>query len=68
VSSASYFRQQADICRHLSRTCFDLTVAGRLRELADEFTAKAVELDHANEVPAGTLQQATGSNAKINGD
>ncbi len=50
MSSASYFRKQAELCRQLSRTCFDLTVAGRLRELADEFNAKAEELE------AGTIE------------
>jgi hypothetical protein len=68
VSSASYFRQQAEICRHLSRTCFDLTVAGRLRELADEFAAKAVELEQGIAVPAGVLQQENVRKGEIEGE
>jgi hypothetical protein len=67
VPSASYFRKQAEICRQLSRTCFDLTVAGRLRELADEFTARAVELEAA-EMPAGVLRQAAGATDEVKED
>ncbi len=66
MSSASYFRKQAEVCRQLSRTCFDLTVAGRLRELAEEFAARAAELEQAIEVPAGVLQAAASSKYEAN--
>ncbi len=67
MSSASYFRKQAELCRHLSRTCFDLTVAGRLREMADEFTTRATELE-ALEMPAGVLRQASGNKDEMKGE
>ncbi len=65
MSSASYFRKQAEICRQLSRTCFDLSVAGRLRELADEFAAKAVEIEQAIAVPPELLARNSDSQGEI---
>ena len=40
-----YLRRQAETCLMLSRSTFDLTVAGRLRALAAELKAKATALD-----------------------
>ena len=46
----SFLRRQAELCIALSRATFDLTVAGRLRAMADEFRATAShwedEIDH----------------------
>jgi hypothetical protein len=41
----TFLRQQAELCIALSRSTFDLTVAGRLRALAKEFQAKADQWD-----------------------
>jgi hypothetical protein len=42
---AEYLRAQAATCLLWSRDCFDLTVATRLRLLAEELMAKAAELE-----------------------
>ena len=42
---ANYLRAQAATCLNWSRDCFDLTVATRLRLLAEELMAKAAELE-----------------------
>ena len=42
---ADYLRQQAEACSNLSRTTFDLSLAGRLRAMADELRRKAAEIE-----------------------
>jgi hypothetical protein len=37
----NFLRRQAELCVALSRATFDLTVAGRLRAMADEFRLRA---------------------------
>ena len=45
---AEFLRQQAYRCLRLARECFDLTTAGRLREMAADLRAKADQLeDHS---------------------
>jgi hypothetical protein len=50
ATDISFLRRQAEHCIALSRATFDLTVAGRLRAMADEFRARASqwedEIDH----------------------
>jgi hypothetical protein len=41
----SFLRRQAEHCIALSRATFDLTVAGRLRRMADELRSRASELE-----------------------
>ena len=41
----SFLRRQAEHCIALSRATFDLTVAGRLRRIADELRDRASELE-----------------------
>jgi hypothetical protein len=55
--TSSYLLRQAEALLSLSRSTFDLGVAGRLRALAAEFRAKAHELDQASRVP-GELASA----------
>jgi hypothetical protein len=43
--SGAYLRRQAEILIGMSRATFDLTTAGRLRRMATELQAKAVELE-----------------------
>jgi hypothetical protein len=44
----TFLRAQARRCADLSRQCFDLTVAGELRLLSENFTAKAHDLERAS--------------------
>jgi hypothetical protein len=53
---ANFLRQQAARCIALSRMTFDLTVAGQLRALAEEFHSKAAEWE--NGVPEGSNARA----------
>jgi hypothetical protein len=41
--SGAYLRQQAEVLIALSRATFDLSIAGRLREMATELRTKAAE-------------------------
>jgi hypothetical protein len=45
MRNAEFLRGQAEICTALSRSTFDLTVAGRLRAMAAELRARAEEDD-----------------------
>ena len=49
--SSDYFRKQAATCLHLSRQCFDLNVAEKLRLMAAGFMAKADEIEERNFLP-----------------
>jgi hypothetical protein len=40
-----YLRRQAELCIAISRATFDLTMAGRLREMAVDLQDKAAELE-----------------------
>jgi hypothetical protein len=42
---ADYFRQQARTCLQWARDCFDLQTAARLRLMAEEFSAKAAQIE-----------------------
>jgi hypothetical protein len=41
MSDAEFFSQLAKRCRRLARSCFDLGVAGELREMAHEIENRA---------------------------
>jgi hypothetical protein len=43
--TADYLRKQARTCLEWARDCFDLGTAARLRLMAQEFTAKAAEIE-----------------------
>jgi hypothetical protein len=52
----SFLRGQAEHCIALSRATFDLTVAGRLRRMADELRNRASELeDRFEQAPAHAI-------------
>ena len=54
----SFLRRQAEHCIALSRATFDLTVAGRLRRMADEFCSRASELeDEFEQAPAHAISR-----------
>jgi len=40
-----FLRRQAENCLRIARTCFDLASAERLRLMAAELTAKAIEVE-----------------------
>jgi hypothetical protein len=44
-TDTNFLRRQAEYCVALSRSTFDLTVASRLRALAEEFRARAEHFD-----------------------
>ena len=46
--SPEYLRRQAENCLRIARSCFDLASAERLRLMAAELNAKAVEMDEQN--------------------
>ena len=43
--TAEYLRKQARTCLEWARECFDLGTAARLRLMAQEFSAKAAEIE-----------------------
>ena len=49
--TSTYLLGQAEALLNLSRSTFDLTVAGRLRVLAAEFRAEAQELERDGRSP-----------------
>lgn len=54
----SFLRRQAEHCIALSRATFDLTVAGRLRRMADELRNRASELeDEIDQAPPHAISR-----------
>ena len=43
ATDISFLRRQAEHCIALSRATFDLTIASRLRTMAEEFRARAAQ-------------------------
>jgi hypothetical protein len=61
----SFLRRQAEHCIALSRATFDLTVAGRLRNMADELRARATKWEiEILSVPAAHLLGRGSSNGQ----
>jgi hypothetical protein len=58
-----FLRRQAELCIGLSRSTFDLTLAGRLRAMAEEFRAKADAWEDENDVQP----EADGKNGSQSG-
>jgi hypothetical protein len=62
----NFLRRQAELCVALSRATFDLTVAGRLRRMAEEFRAKASNWEHQlDHMPAHAALYDGASNGEI---
>jgi hypothetical protein len=54
----TFLRRQAELCVALSRATFDLTVAGRLRAMADEFRTRASHWEHdIDHMPAHVVRR-----------
>ncbi len=49
TKDCNFLRRQAELCIALSRATFDLTIAGRLRAMAEELRAKAAEWEDDDE-------------------
>lgn len=59
----SFLRRQAELCIALSRATFDLTVASRLRGMADEFRLRASQLeDEFEHMPTRMANGASNGN------
>jgi len=68
---ADYLRVQARTCLTWARECFDLAAATRLRLMAEEFMAKADEIEagHEDDVGFDFYRTAAGADAlKARGD
>ena len=63
----SFLRRQAEHCIALSRATFDLTIASRLRTMADEFRARASrwEEDEIGHMPAHLAPRNGAPNRKL---
>jgi hypothetical protein len=48
--SSAYFRQQANVCLQLARSLSDPKAVGALIAIAEDFIAKASEIDLAGQV------------------
>jgi len=54
--TSDYLRNQAKTCLTFARECFDLATATRLRLMAEEFIAKAEEIDTSARIKAARDQ------------
>ena len=64
-----FLHRQAELCIALSRSTFDLTVAGRLRTMADELRKKASELeDQFEQMPAAAMGRCRSSSGSMDRD
>ncbi len=62
MRNSEFLRREAEACLALSRSTFDLTVAGRLRAMAGELQAQASEEDDEEQFPS---QRSEGNRASI---
>ena len=66
ANDISFLRRQAEHCIALSRATFDLTIAARLRAMAEEFRARASQLEDRHEaMSAHTMGRNGSSNGKM---
>jgi hypothetical protein len=65
----NFLRRQAEHCIALSRATFDLTIASRLRAMADELRARASKWeDEILSVPAPALGRSGSSSGRTSQD
>ncbi|MBX9774036.1 MAG: hypothetical protein K2Y71_06445 [Xanthobacteraceae bacterium] len=61
----SFLRRQAEQCIALSRATFDLTIASRLRTMAEELRSRAAQLEDDHEsMPVHVMGRNRSSNGK----
>jgi len=65
MRNSDFLRGQAEKCIALSRTTFDLTLAGRLRTMAAELGAQAAEEDDHESVSAQWAEQTGAAKRKL---
>ena len=65
MRNSDFLRGQAEKCIALSRTTFDLTLAGRLRTMAAELGAQAAEEDDHESVSAQWAERERTSKGKL---
>lgn len=58
--SSDYLRKQAATCLAWARECFDLETATRLRLMAEEFKAKANEIEASWNISSDSVRTAPG--------
>ena len=69
ASDISFLRRQAEHCIALSRATFDLTIASRLRTMADEFRLRATHWEEAiDQMPAHVMGGNGSSSGRLNRD
>jgi hypothetical protein len=61
VTCEEYLRELARRCFALSANCFDLGVAGKLREMSHEMMSKATEMDRSPERGRPPLETKNGT-------
>jgi hypothetical protein len=63
-TNVTFLRRQADVCIALSRSTFDLTVAGRLRVMAEELRERSLLHDDDTDCASSTAtrRDRTGGN------
>jgi hypothetical protein len=68
-NDVSFLHRQAELCTALSRATFDLTIAGRLRTMAEEFRAKAADWeDQLDAMPTPMVSHNGSSNGRHDRD
>ena len=65
MRNSDFLRGQAEKCIALSRTTFDLTLAGRLLTMAAELRAQAAEEDDHESVSAQWAERERTSKGKL---
>jgi hypothetical protein len=69
TTDINFLRRQAEHCIALSRATFDLTIAGRLRTMAEELRARAAQWeDEISPMPAHMVGRNGASNSKPSRD
>ena len=65
TTDINFLRKQAEHCIALSRATFDLTIASRLRTMAEELRARASQWEDDHEtMPAHVMGRNGSSNGK----
>ena len=65
ATDINFLRRQAEHCIALSRATFDLTIASRLRTMADELRTRASQLEDDNDAMVAHVMRRNGpSNGK----
>jgi hypothetical protein len=68
ATDISFLRKQAEHCIALSRATFDLTIASRLRTMAEEFRARASQLEDEHGAMPAHMMGRNGSSSGKNRD